>query len=157
MNQAQNISPSSLSPVLKQELTVQLIPGFPTITDLSQYSAYIMGMTDKTYRRNIYIMGYDDALKQMTVKFNGAPSGMYRLFIEGPDGRVGGPPLLLTTVIGVDSISPLQGSVLGGTLLTINGAHFGEEATDNPVKVGDHYCLIEDTSDSEIKCRITLD
>ena len=45
--------------------------------------------------------------------------------------------------------------MLGGTLITITGNHYGLKATDNPVKVGDNYCLVESTSDAEIKCRIS--
>lgn len=93
----------------------------------------------------------------MNLKFNGAPSGDYTLVIRGPDGNIGGNALDLTTIIAVDNISPSQGSVLGGTLLTITGAHFGLEATDNPVKVGDNYCIVESISDGEIKCRILID
>ena len=51
----------------------------------------------------------------------------------------------------------MQGSVLGGTLLTITGGHYGTQATDNPVKVGDNYCIVEETSANEIKCRIRID
>jgi hypothetical protein len=95
----------------------------------------------------------------MLVKFNGAPSGDYRIDILGPDGYIGpdASVLLLTTVIAVDTISPLVGSVLGGTLVTITGGHFGTVATDNPVKIGDNYCLVESTSDAEIKCRVFVD
>ena len=50
----------------------------------------------------------------------------------------------------------MTGSVLGGTLLTIAGYHYGTTATDNPVKVGDNYCIVEETSEFEIKCRIAI-
>ena len=50
----------------------------------------------------------------------------------------------------------MQGSVLGGTLLTITGNHYGSVPSDNPVKVGDNYCLVEETSEFEIKCRIAI-
>ena len=50
----------------------------------------------------------------------------------------------------------MKGSVLGGTLVTITGNHYGNTATDNPVKIGDNYCLVEETSEFEIKCRIAI-
>lgn len=50
--------------------------------------------------------------------------------------------------------TPKQGSTLGGTLVTITGRHFGDTATDNPVKIGDNYCYVQETSEFEIKCRI---
>ena len=83
----------------------------------------------------------------MILKFNGAPSGDYRLEIGGPAGLIGG-TLTLTTIIAVNSITPSQGSVLGGTLVTLTGGHFGNIPTDNPVKIGDNYCLVESTSDA---------
>lgn len=92
----------------------------------------------------------------MTVKFNGAPSDTYVVYVKGPDGYVGGPSLNLQTIIAIDTVVPARGSVLGGTLLTITGNHYGTTATDNPVKVGDNYCLIEETSEFEIKCRIAI-
>ena len=42
-------------------------------------------------------------------------------------------------------------------MVTITGYHFGSVATDNPVKIGDNYCLVESTSEFEIKCRISVD
>lgn len=151
---ATGISPNSVSPVLKQNLIIQLASNFPDILDIDAYSVFVMG-TD--YKRMINIVSVDNIAKTMTVKFNGAPSGSYRVVIEGPDGFIGGPPLTLTTVIGVDDFTPKQGSTLGGTLVTITGGHYGNVATDNPVKIGDNYCLVESTSDSEIKCRIAID
>lgn len=152
-----SVSPNTLNPVIKQDLTVQLGPLFPAVTDLSAYSAEVIGVTDTTYRRVINIVSYNDADKTMTLKFNGAPSGDYLIEIRNDDGSISGKRLTITTVIGLDTISPVTGSVLGGTLLTLTGAHYGRVATDNPVKVGDHYCIVESVMDTEIKCRITLD
>ena len=62
----------------------------------------------------------------------------------------------METIIAIDTVVPARGSVLGGTLVTITGNHYGTTATDNPVKVGDNYCLVEETSELEIKCRIAI-
>lgn len=40
--------------------------------------------------------------------------------------------------------------------MTIKGGPFGKEATDNPVKIGDNYCIVERMTESEIWCRIVL-
>ena len=40
----------------------------------------------------------------------------------------------------------MTGSALGGTLVTIDGINFSDDPLDNPVKVGDHYCLVQTTS-----------
>lgn len=54
----------------------------------------------------------------------------------------------------ITGISPLSGSYLGGTLLTIDGVNFSEDPLDNPVKVGDYYCLVETTEANQITCRV---
>ena len=41
-------------------------------------------------------------------------------------------------------------------MVTIDGINFSDDAYDNPVKVGDNYCLVESTSANEIKCRIAI-
>lgn len=38
----------------------------------------------------------------------------------------------------------------------MKGGPFGRETTDNPVKIGANYCIVERTTESEIKCRIAL-
>ena len=72
-------------------------------------------------------------------------------------GRIDTGAFNLKTLIEVTSITPSQGSTLGGTLVTFTGGHFSDDALDNPVKIGDHYCLVEETSDAEIKCRIAVE
>jgi hypothetical protein len=69
-----------------------------------------------------------------------------------------------TAKIEVTDFQPRSGSLYGGTLLTITGAHFSDVITDNPVKVGyeyitgvDHYCYVQETSETQIKCRIAED
>ena len=69
---------------------------------------------------------------------------------------------------------PTQGSLYGGTLVTITGGHFSDLATDNPVKIGydylsgvDHYCYVVSTSQGDnvdaydtegvITCRTAVD
>ena len=47
-------------------------------------------------------MSYDNTSKEMKVKFNGAPSADYVIEIDGPDGKIGGPALAITTIIAVD-------------------------------------------------------
>lgn len=91
------------------------------------------------------------------MRFNGAPSGDYLLNIENQFGVITGSGLPLKTQIRLDSFSPAGGSTRGGTLLTLNGAHFGNVPTDNPVKIGNQICFVQETSEFEIKCRIAVD
>ena len=41
----------------------------------------------------------------------------------------------------------------GGTLVTITGENFSDDALDNPVKIGDSYCYVVTTSATVITCR----
>ena len=53
----------------------------------------------------------------------------------------------------VTSFYPNQGSLNGGTLITINGYNFSNGAiTDNPVRVGYTDCLVQSTSNTQITC-----
>lgn len=54
----------------------------------------------------------------------------------------------------VSNISPLSGSLLGGTLITIEGVNFSDDALDNPVKVGDYWCFVQTSTPTEITCRV---
>ncbi|XP_063041153.1 fibrocystin-L-like [Engraulis encrasicolus] len=60
---------------------------------------------------------------------------------------------MFQTYAEVTGISPSEGSVLGGTLLTIRGRHFDE--TDKPVEVlvGGQKCKVMSVSDNKITCR----
>lgn len=56
----------------------------------------------------------------------------------------------------VTSITPLTGSIYGGTLVTIQGENFGSEITDNPVMIGGDYCYVQTTNATTITCRTLL-
>lgn len=156
---AESVSPNSVNPVIKNDLTIQLSSGFPTITDTDDYIVTVKGVTDSTYSKRLNIVEYKEAEEQLIVRFNGAPSGDYLIDIAGPQGVgvITGSGLPLTTLIRLDSFSPAGGSTLGGTLVTLTGQHFGNVATDNPVKIGDNFCYVQETSEFEIKCRIRVD
>lgn len=49
---------------------------------------------------------------------------------------------------------PLQGSLLGGTKLTITGSGFGTNDTLVDVSVGDVECKVETVTDTKIVCEI---
>jgi len=76
------------------------------------------------------------------------------LYSESDGSRLDNGSLEITTEAYITSISPLTGSVLGGTLVTITGENFSDVKTDNPVLVGDLLCEVESTSSTQIVCRI---
>jgi hypothetical protein len=64
--------------------------------------------------------------------------------------------LVLDVHASVTSISPLTGSKLGGTLITITGENFSNDHLDNPVKIGADYCYVITSSPTQITCRTDL-
>jgi hypothetical protein len=88
--------------------------------------------------------------------FPGAASGFYNFEVSGSEGNIEclTADIFIQTKLEVTEFTPRSGSTLGGTLVTITGEHFGTTDTDNPVKIGDNYCYVLTTGDTEITCRI---
>lgn len=115
----------------------------------------LISADDSTLTRPLYVMSVDDASKTVKVKFPGADSGSYFVSIESTQiGRIDGTYLALDVRGQVTGFEPKSGSRYGGTLVTIDGVNFSDDPYDNPVKVGDYYCLVLETGASQIKCRI---
>ena len=68
--------------------------------------------------------------------------------------------MLLDVSANTTSVDKKQGSIYGGTLLTITGSNYGSEITDNPVQIstlgsiGSLPCFVITTSASTITCRL---
>lgn len=73
------LTPNSASPVLKTEITAQLDQGYPFTLLNTDFNATLQGLNDTTYEKPLYVMSVDDAQKTLKIKFNGAPSGNYRI------------------------------------------------------------------------------
>jgi hypothetical protein len=84
--------------------------------------------------------------KTFTVKFNGAPIGSYTFYVEANSpsqyGQLNTAAISINTESTITSVSPVSGSVLGGTILTITGTNFSSTISDQAVKVGKYYCDI---------------
>jgi hypothetical protein len=53
----------------------------------------------------------------------------------------------------VTDFFPKTGSIHGGSLVTISGYHFSTDFQNNPVRIGYTDCLVEESKETEIKCR----
>jgi hypothetical protein len=144
----QTVSPNSLNPVLAAVLTVNLESTYPvTLNSPDEFSATLLSADDPEFSRPLYVMSVNDADKSLQIKFPGADSGNYHIFLVGEGvGRIDKTPLALTVGSQVTGISPLAGSRLGGTLVTIDGVNFSDDKYDNPVKVGDYWCFVQTTN-----------
>uniref|UniRef100_H3CIT5 PKHD1 like 1, tandem duplicate 1 n=1 Tax=Tetraodon nigroviridis TaxID=99883 RepID=H3CIT5_TETNG len=55
-------------------------------------------------------------------------------------------------ILEVHSVSPLYGSLMGGTRLTLSGSGFSNNISDNRVFFGDAECEVKDASENELQC-----
>ena len=156
-----SLNPDSASPVLKTKITVQLETDFPYTLAKEDLSINATSIDDNTYIRYMNVLSVDDDAKTFVAMFGGAYSGKFQISIRhSAYGLVGTDNLILDVGAYVTEYSPMTGSIYGGTLLTITGNNFGNVYTDNPVQIsnnggiGSIDCFVQETSDTEIKCRI---
>ncbi|KAM9385916.1 fibrocystin-L-like isoform 2-T2 [Pholidichthys leucotaenia] len=87
-------------------------------------------------------------------RVSSASAGTYPVSVSfhslGDARFAGGNPLLFTYQLNVSSVSPLSGSLEGGTLLTVEGYGF---CTNTTVTVGSAECTVVEATDTELKCR----
>lgn len=121
----------------------------------------VTSQTNSSYFRQLNVIGADDSTKTLTVMFGGAYSGNYDMSIRHVNfGLLKTTGLVLNVGAIVTSISPLSGSIYGGTTLTITGTNFGSLPTDNPVQisynggVGSTDCFVQSSTPTLIKCTI---
>lgn len=76
---ALSLSPSSVSPVLKTEITITLDSNYGETLVAEDFTVVVTSETDAEYERSLYVMSVDDSTKSIVVKFPGAPSGDYIL------------------------------------------------------------------------------
>jgi hypothetical protein len=151
------VSPNSVSPVLKTELTIYLASDYATTLNVEDFSATLYSLDDVDFERELYVMSVDDAAKTVKVKFPGAYSGEYYIQLQSSVSGYIDSDLLTLSVHGtVNSVSPLRGSKYGGTLITITGENFSEDPLDNPVTIGSDDCYVITSTPTEITCRTDL-
>lgn len=152
-----SMSPSSVSPVLKTDLTITLDSNYPYTLSESDFNVTLLSATDATLHKPLYVMGVDDSSKTLMVKFPGAKSGDYIVQVSSSQqGRLMSDLLTLTVGTTITGVTPLTGSLYGGALITITGENFSNEPLDNPVKIGSNYCYVITSSPTEITCRTDL-
>ena len=141
--------------MLKTTLTITLDPLYPTILKVADLKVTLLSDADSTFTKDLFIMSVDDATKAIKVKFGGAVSGNYHISVWSKQyGKITMTNLALVVGSSVTNITPLIGSMYGGTLVTITGINFSTDPLDNPVKVGSNYCNVLTSSTTQITCRI---
>jgi hypothetical protein len=156
-----NLSPSSVSPVLKTKITVTLEPSFPHVLDKKDLSMWVTNKNDSSIVKLVNVVSVDDGAKSFQGMFGGAESGIFDVHVKHATyGLVETSSLSLNVGSTVTSVSPKSGSIYGGNILTIQGTNFGTEKTDNPVQisfnggVGSVNCFVLTTMATQITCRV---
>jgi len=126
------------------------------MTSKDDFKAELVQVVDnEIVTRPLYVKAVDANAKTITVKFPGADSGVYNIALVAKDiGRIDKTALELTVEGRVSGVTPLTGSYLGGTLITITGVNFSNDKLDNPVKAGNYWCDVQTTSTTQITCRV---
>lgn len=144
-----SISPNSVSPVLKTDITVQLDSNFPFTLAATDFTINATDQNNATNIRYLRPVSVDDTSKTFVAKFGGAWSGVYDVSIRHAEyGLLETSSLILNVTSEVASISRNTASIYGGTLLTIVGTNYGTTYTDNPVQVsyngalGSTHCFV---------------
>jgi len=116
-----SITPNSVSPVLKQNVTIQLESDFPYTLKREDFTVNATSETDSTYIRYMNVIDVDDANKKLVCKFGGAWSGSFNIRIRHTQFGLIKSTLLLDVSANTTSVDKNKGSIYGGTLLTISG------------------------------------
>jgi hypothetical protein len=110
---------------------------------------------DEVEATKLFVKEVNEAERTVTLKFKGAPSGDYSVFISSTiAGRLDTENLQIRTEAKVTGFSPSQGSALGGSIVTITGENFSEHLLDNQVLIGDALCIVQTASTTQIVCQI---
>ncbi|KAM7384668.1 hypothetical protein PAMA_011835 [Pampus argenteus] len=84
------------------------------------------------------------------------PPGLYKVDVQvGNNGypqTSSGVNATIEYILEVHSISPMFGSLMGGTSLTISGSGFSNKTSDNKVSVGGAVCEVKSASENELQC-----
>jgi len=114
------MSPTSLSPILKGEVTFTLQDDFPFTIYSADFSVNVTSQSDASYMKRMRVISIDDSAKTITCKFGGAVSSLYSVSIRHSEyGLIDTSALILEVSSETQSFSPQTGSIYGGTLITI--------------------------------------
>lgn len=121
------VRPSRVSPVLKGIIDLR-VEGFSDVLIREDMEVYLKNIKGETRQINVVEVGAIDSDQYIKVKFGGADSGFYGLIVRSKMyGRFDTTGMTLEAVGRVTSFSPTQGSIHGGTLITIKGYNFSTD------------------------------
>ena len=140
--------------MLKTELLLTVNPGYTGTLDKDDLEIFLEHSTDSSKIRALNVISVDNSAKTILVKYGGAYSGVYNIAVRSiANGRFSAEGVQITAVGKVTDFNPKQGSIEGGTLITITGYNFSTDGLDNNVRIGKTDCIVQSSSNTEITCR----
>jgi hypothetical protein len=174
INKAVSMTPPLVSPIHFKALEIQLNADYPTFgMTADDFEVTIvpdaLEITHLTINndgiRKLNVIAVDTINKTLTVKYGGAYSGTYDVLIKSTsNGNVDTAAIQLEVLFEILDFLPLEGSIFGGTKLTIQGGPFTENIKETIVKVGYKWwedinfdCYMISVTEDEAVCRIAHD
>jgi hypothetical protein len=146
---------------LKTPIVITIDDAFPYELNAEHFTVNATSVNDETYIRYLNVLSVDNDAKTIRAMFGGAYSGMFQMSIRHKSyGLLDTEGMILDVSSKVTRVTPLSGSIYGGTLITIEGSNFGTQKTDNPVQLSTHGgigsidCFVQEIMETEIKCRV---
>jgi len=151
-----SITPNSVSPVLKTPVKIIVTDySFTLLKEDLEVTIVSRGVTPQVVRPlNILEVGTEGDDQYIKAMFGGSESGVYDLKVRSRSyGKFDTTGITLTLVGKITDFNPKEGSIHGGTLVTIDGYHFSTDYQNNPVRIGYTDCLVEVSTPTQIQCR----
>jgi hypothetical protein len=146
--------PTLVSPVLKADITITVDQSFAGTLDREDLEIFIEDIANPANVRQVNVISVDNTAKTILVKYGGAYTGEYKLIVRSISlGRFDTGDVTLYVQGKILDFSPRQGSIYGGTLITITGYNFSSDPLDNNVRIGITDCIVETSENGQITCR----
>ena len=141
------VTPSRVNPALETDIT---IAGTYFDSDASNTKVYIANSTLLSSPKECAVDS--STTTQITCKLQGAPTGYYSLYVLTSTGYSASVAFEARVLM---SVSPSDGSLAGGTVITIQGGLFSTNTSETTVFLGDQgvVCPILTATDTEITCK----
>ena len=137
---------------LKQDIVITVTGLAQDLSgDLSKFSALLDGTTDYPMKVNTVVFQGPDT-NTITVRYPGANQGAYTVKVTHADHGILTNDQAFSVGAKITNITPIQGSLNGGTTITITGENFSATASDVLVKLGTITCPIVSLSTTQITC-----
>ncbi|XP_061122944.1 PKHD1 like 1, tandem duplicate 1 [Syngnathus typhle] len=143
----------------------------PEITDLSPTETTVFGrrvltvlgsnLGEPANNSKVYVGEMECQIEQwtstnITCLLPMLPAGLHDVHVQvgnkGYPQSSNGVDARIEYVLEVHSISPTTGSLMGGTQVTVSGAGFSQNVSDNKVYFGESECEVQVASANELRC-----